>query len=797
MSSDGAANKGGPVKEASNPGTSEQTKPREASPLRASRSSSSIPTASRSRKNSHEFSPTRNTALSGTLSTIPSAAAVQRALSAQRPVLQPSGTDGSVDSPSRPERSMKPSNPPAWPTSPRLKSPPPPASNTRHLPPPKRSESDQTPSNTSLKRLSAANAPENESSAQSTEGAREQSTAQSTLRPPGRGVSAPSGALETVAEGSVPSTPFLGPVGKSLSDTKVDAGGLSSEQSSTANGHVAAEQKPTASKAAEDSKSRALSTSKAGTNLAKRSLTNLTTVKPKPPDPPRTMTVETEPVVTNTQLLGPDRGLGGRDGSGSVRTKPSNETIRPKKEKKKTRKTASLHAGAGTTKADIFEAKVASAVDEADTSDSDETFVYESNPPDSRSHRHHSRTPSATSLASTEPHARNRHGLRSGSHAVGAKKSMKFSNSGYNNQFDEGEEGSGRGSLRNPSTHRHHHIGRHGKPGHNSILDSNSPFSQASKNNSPRASTTNVPRSPRPNSPRLQNGRNLLSPKKTDSFDIYDNVADDERTPLMGNGSGSVRINRNRHSRRPQGSGLRNSDYFEETEHSICSRLSSCLILGIIVLVLGVGIITFVIGLNQPLLDVKVRHMQNILASEQELMLDLHVDAVNTNIFTISVSDLDVNLFAESGHISSPADEEGKPGLRWARRASRGPSWWPFPQDGVDEGTDPIDEPEPGSQKMLLGPIFEFDSPLTFDASPLRRRRSSSTGEIRLAKPGNLTEANGSAKWERVIQHDFNLILRGVIKYQLPLTSKTRSVKIDAKARVVPSSDGDDDGSGT
>jgi hypothetical protein len=128
------------------------------------------------------------------------------------------------------------------------------------------------------------------------------------------------------------------------------------------------------------------------------------------------MTVETETVTSMPQLLGPDRGVAGRDGSGSVRTKPSNETIRPKKEKKKTsRKTPSLHAGTVTSKADLFEAKVASAVDEADSSDSEETFVYESNPPDNRPSRHHSRTPSATSLASQDQYgARNKLGVRSG-----------------------------------------------------------------------------------------------------------------------------------------------------------------------------------------------------------------------------------------------------------------------------------------------------------------------------------------------------------------------------------------------
>ena len=369
---------------------------------------------------------------------------------------------------------------------------------------------------------------------------------------------------------------------------------------------------------------------------------------------------------------------------------------------------------------------------------------------------------------------------------------MKFTNSTYNNFPDE-ENGDGRSSVR-ATTPRHHHIGRHGKSGHQSILDTNSPFTQANKSNSPRASPANAVRSPRPNSPRVSNGRLTSSPKKPDGFDIYDDVADDERTPLMG----SIRVNRTRHSRRPYGSGLRNSEYYEEEPKSCCSRWSGCIILGLVLLIVCIGVATFVVGLSQPLLNVKIRHLQNILASEQELMLDLHVDAVNSNIFAITVNELDVNLFAESPYVGSASDWEHhrkamRHGLRNPNADMQTSSWWPpfGVDDGVDEGTDPIDDPDSPATKMLLGRILEFDSPLIFEASPLRRAKSSSVGEIRLAKPGNETEVGGSSRWEKVLQHPFDLIVRGVIRYQLPLSSKIRSVKIASRACIYPDDDDD------
>ena len=635
---------------------------------------------------------------------------------------------------------------------------------------------------------------------------KEHTSPQAVPRTPGRGVIAQASNLETVEESSVPTTPSIGPVRSpplgAKADTTLDKSETASQNSIAKDGEGSgdgdtktATDKTDATKRPQNS---GTARPAAGANLAKRSLTTLTTSKPRPPEPPRTMTVETEPVTSMPQLLGGDRGISGRDGNGSVRAKPSSETIRPKKDKKRTtRKVPSLHSGTATSKADLFEAKVASAVDEADTSDSDETFVYESNPPDPRGNRHHSRTPSATSLVSQEQQ-RNRHGIRSGSHAIGGKKSMKFSNSAFNNHLDDEDGGDGRGSTRNTSTPRPHHIGRHGKNAHASILDTNSPFTQANRTNSPRNANGNATRNSRPNSPRLSNGRLLPSPKKGGSFDIYDDAADDERTPLMG----SVRVNRSRHIRRPNGSSLRDSGYLDDVDRNYCGRFGGCFLLGLIIFVICVGVAIFVVGLNQPLVDVKIRHLQNILASEQELMLDLHVDAVNTNIFAITVTELDVNLFAESAYAGTAAEWRSQPAhLRWATRSSADDvdtDWFPIhippfhQDDGVDEGTDPIDEPEPGMQKMLLGEILEFDSPLVFDASPIRRARSTSVGEIRLAKPGNQTEVGGSERWERVLQHRFDLIVRGVIRYQLPLSSKSRSVKIASRAKVEPDSDGDD-----
>src|SRR2546421_4127253 len=72
---------------------------REVSPMRP-QTQSSLPTSTQrnpSRKNSQELSPSRSANMSSLFASIPSAAAVQRALSANKPAMQSSSGDGIIE----------------------------------------------------------------------------------------------------------------------------------------------------------------------------------------------------------------------------------------------------------------------------------------------------------------------------------------------------------------------------------------------------------------------------------------------------------------------------------------------------------------------------------------------------------------------------------------------------------------------------------------------------------------------------------------------------------------------------
>ncbi|KAL9944264.1 hypothetical protein ACHAQF_008675 [Verticillium nonalfalfae] len=459
----------------------------------------------------------------------------------------------------------------------------------------------------------------------------------------------------------------------------------------------------------------------------------------------------------------------------------------------------------GSSKADIFEAKVASAVDEADSSDSEETFVYDSNPPDAgdRPRRYHSRTPSATSMASQA----DRNAMRSihsilenggGPPPVIMKKGMKFVNSfagsgGENLTAGEDDgKGSGRsagpGSGRGTARHHHHnltHIGRWGRnPGntHTSLFDNDSPFPNAarSKFSGVQSRQSSGPPSPRfLNHSRGPSGNGKRPLVSGPSYDLDDPTtgADDERTPLL---SPSMRSARGRSRRTPASLRHLESQSYRQ-QPSYLNRFAACLVITMMLLLVITGAIGFMFATSQPLMDIELVSIKNVVASDPELMFDLTVRAHNPNIVVVSVDQANIEVFAKSPHAGSDSD------------------WWKWPHgpemgDGTDSDIhvkdDPPDDLPDDAPNMRLGTITEFDSPLSFEGSFFNKGMSSSTGEMRLSLPGNHS-AGGSERWSRIIQDEFDLVIKGVVRYSLPLSQRVRSAPISGRATVKPNSAND------
>ncbi|KAF2730883.1 hypothetical protein EJ04DRAFT_444133 [Polyplosphaeria fusca] len=865
----------------------------------------------RSRKSSTDVSPNRGPSLAGSSTTVPSAAAIQRALSAASiPQLPPTNSQDPARVP-RPAKSASGTNSgentPHWPVSPRLKSPPP-ASDARSR---SRRNSLRNQSNTSKKAdppsiVVQSSSPAPASRIPVKEDVNSDPEEQPlSMKATSRGASGAAPKLETVQEGSLPTTPgfeglevqsILSQSAKSSDDERNDVTStkVSEDLSPKATRHI--ENGSEALSKTDKGKmqdQRSASTQRPNALPSKASYSSLTAIKPQTDAPTKNMTVETEtvPSIAQATISNQERSASGR-GDGSLRLKPSNETIRPKKEKQRPkRKAPSINSGTGrsphahvsyhhhrpsrsdydwrptrasplgspvsrrsyddrrsnlavspadselsmhrlpihspsfvsfisstnssfrkaSSKADVFEQKVASAVDEANSSDSDNTFIYESNPPEPQQqqqqqqqqqpqphrNRHHSRTPSMTSVTSL---ADPRTIVREAHRNANKKPSMKFANP-YNHQNGDGEGyDRGEGTLRGGSGRisggsHHHHIGRHGQGRgalNHLLVDTDPSAAQPSRSRGASSRHTSQPNSPRfhtfnvGNANGNGNGNGIRKQEEYSTYDIdTENAADDERTPLIH----SIRSPRVR-TPRGRNPNPRHMERRHRRDGGWCRRFAGCLVLSILLLVLVFSSVGLVFATTKPLSNVKVREVQNVIASDQELMLDLVVEAVNPNIIAVTVSDMDVNIFAKSKHVGSD---------KWWRehggRHHNEESWNPIKAledsevdegsvhitDGVDEGTDPIDDPEVGEPRnMLLGRIFHFDSSLVFEGSFFNRRRVESIGAVRLSKPGNKTEAGGTERWEEVLQYPFELIVRGVLKYELPLSTREHSVSITA-----------------
>jgi hypothetical protein len=713
------------------------------------------------------------------------------------PILHPASQDGNIQSPT-PQKPLVPElkDSPRWPVSPRLRSPPPQLSKPS-LTPARRNEQD-TPA-ISVQRPTPSPQPSAESSSHNTsESETEEPQLQSGIRTPARA------ALETVQEVSLPNSP--NPVSHAELLAQVEEKLSSTAEQNEQNGHEGRTLQPRpavpTNESGSDSSAAKMESRRTSSVPAPPLVTRQSSamsskqMKSKPEGSTQTMTVETEtvssiPQVTLTTTTKPE------GANGTLKTKPSTETIKPKKEKKRpTRKHPSVNSGNASSKADNFEAKIASAVDEANTSDSEETFVYDSNPPDSgdrSTRRFHSRTPSATSMVSQadRQNLRSIYGVMEGPTVVPAhKKGMKFVNtfvSSGNENLTPGEEegrgtgriagGSGRGTAR-----QHHHIGRWGRQPantHTSLFDNESPFPNAAraKPAGPNSRTSSNPPSPRNHHPSYKRLSHKQSNIQLSNYDVDDTTgADDERTPLMS-GARSARSPRNR--RGPHTLRQAESQSFNRRP-SYLNRFAACLVLTMMVLLVITGAIGFMFATSQPMSNIDIVSISNVVTSEQVLMFDLTVAAHNPNIVVITIDHANLEIFAKSEHAGTDSD------------------WWRIPPEDLDEIQildDPISDPprdddDDSKPNVLLGRITEFDSPLTFEGSLFHKGTSESTGEVQLPYPGNGT-AGGSERWERIFQDEFDLIVKGVVKYSLPLSAHVRSATVSGRKTVKPNSAND------
>ncbi|KAF5026322.1 hypothetical protein F66182_1586 [Fusarium sp. NRRL 66182] len=783
---------------------------RDSSPSRRPRRTASanrLP-GTRSRKNSQtDNSPSRQTRPNFSSS---SATPLRSLSSTTTPVLLPSQEHQQIQAPTpqKPGFNADLKDSPRWPVSPRLRSPPPQFSVRPAIP---ARRSDQDLPSISVQRPTPSPQPQPQPQPQPSPQAMEPTTSESEMEESQfpSGMRTPvRGPLETVQEVSLPNSPNP-PTNSALMENlkeKLSSTGNYSDPALHDGRTLQARTGLAAQESGSDTSNNKAET-KRPTSVPPPLITRQSSamsgkqMKSKQDGSIQTMTVETEtvPSVPQVALTTAQKNEGTNT---LLKTKQSTETIKPKKDKKKvTRKQPAVNAGNASSKADVFEATIASAVDEANTSDSEETFVYDSNPPDNNDRtgrRFHSRTPSATSMASQadRQNLRSIYGImESAGPAHGPKKTMKFVNTFNSNgneslavENDDGKgsnRSGGSGSARGATKH-HHHIGRWGRQpgnGHASLFDNESPFPNAARSKlaGPNSRNSSGPPSPRNAHSGRGFGHKRSAMQMSSSYDMDDTTgADDERTPLLG----SVRSNRSGRNRRgPQSLRQAESQTFARRS-SYLNRFAACLVLTMMFMLVITGAIGFMFATSQPMTGIEITAIHNVVTSEQVLMFDLTVKAHNPNIVVVTIDHANLEVFAKSEYTGTDSDWRDRP-------FPRGPEDIRLLDDPVNDP--PLEDPDPDDDlkpNVLLGRITVFDSPLTFEGSLFHQGTSSSTGEMQLEYPLNGT-AEGSKRWERIYQNEFDLIVKGVVKYTLPMSARIRSATVSGRKAVNPNSTND------
>lgn len=197
-----------------------------------------------------------------------------------------------------------------------------------------------------------------------------------------------------------------------------------------------------------------------------------------------------------------------------------------------------------------------------------------------------------------------------------------------------------------------------------------------------------------------------------------------------------------------------------------------------IICILAVGfILGFLLASTKDLSNVSILSINHATVSQDELIFNVVIEAINPGWLTVSLEELELDVFVKSGYL-------------------------------VD------DYSSTSVETVLLGSVLNFESALYFEGSFFNRQATQQTGEVKLIGPGkNFTGSqlmdtsltgtslgnssrepndpqnspDNSAKWAIISKHPFDLILRGVIKYNLPWTNNVKSVVVNKVGYIDPS----------
>lgn len=311
--------------------------------------------------------------------------------------------------------------------------------------------------------------------------------------------------------------------------------------------------------------------------------------------------------------------------------------------------------------------------------------------------------------------------------------------------------------------------------------------------------------SPRTKSTLPKSGGNTVKTPKWAQSQFYDGDDDDsyapgvdssnERVPLVSrDGNRSVRRFKGYKSRNRVPSGKQQAQISQNYERRRANMprynsygatysngsvegkcwpgLAGTAILVVTLLVLTMLTVGFVFQTSRSLENVFLKNVTNIVVSQEELSMDILVEAGNPNILAVVTGDkLAIDIFARSEYFDDkpPPSTDSLPFLPPFDKPSKKPN------NNVTEGT-----------SLLLGTIHELEAPLVFPPTSFKRISSTvQKSQMKLVGPA-VNATDGPEKWKKAIVHNFELIVRGTMKYRAPIGGRERAVSLEWRGIVDP-----------
>ena len=167
-----------------------------------------------------------------------------------------------------------------------------------------------------------------------------------------------------------------------------------------------------------------------------------------------------------------------------------------------------------------------------------------------------------------------------------------------------------------------------------------------------------------------------------------------------------------------------------------------------------------------------IRNLTNIVVSQEELVMDVIVQSGNPNILPVLMGDtINIDIFARSDHMD---DKPHHPQLSHSRNPRNQIIASPFWPPWGDPAKPPRDRSAPPKNltdgpSLLLGTIHTLEAPLLFPPTSFKRVPwTTQKGQMKLVGPA-VNATDGPEKWKKVIAEDFELIVRGTMKYRAPI----------------------------